>query len=377
MKLKNLMENKQLDFNQPFLSVRRVSSMETSSKANETAKTDNRWPPLPVYKSELKSGPVRNPGNVPFLWEHAPGRPKDGRKSQTIGSKSPFAAPKRPPGMYSDSKQQHCTKSSTKGAATQSHTGGDALSNSDHSHKNIVKFKTLRERIERDLSSDSEDGDETYLEANDTLSRSESFSMNCSVSVTGLSGLDGGDVKPSGTFSKDQQTRDFMMGRFLPAAKALASETPQVAHRKQSVQREQQREVKKMVEMNKEHRVNSLPTKLPSHYASPNTHEEETSEVISKDEDTNLDESEYSSTKACGLFTRFCLRGSFCLLHPVPEIKMRGAPVASAHRIQNENLTDSSRSSIKVLECFLFNSFFLYHGKSSEFLFGPICCIES
>lgn len=210
--------------------------------------------------------------------------------------------------------------------------------------KNIVKFKTLRERIERDLTSDSEDGDETYLEANDTLSRSESFSMNCS--VTGLSGLDGGDVKSSGTFSKDQQTRDFMMGRFLPAAKALASETPQVSHRKQSVQREQQREAKKMVEMDKERRVNSLPLMLPSYYAPPNPHDDEETSV---DNDVNLDESEYSSTKSCGLFARFCLRSSFCLLHPVPGMRTQGSAVASAHRVQNDNLTDSSCSSIKNL----------------------------
>ncbi|KAG6570529.1 hypothetical protein SDJN03_29444, partial [Cucurbita argyrosperma subsp. sororia] len=333
MKLKNLMENKQLDFNQPFLSVRRVLSMETSLKANETVITENRWPPLPVYKSELKSGPVSNPGNVPFLWEHAPGRPKDGRKSLTIGSKSPLAAPKHPSGMSSGSEQQHCN-------SKESTSGGVALRNSDHSpaHKNIVKFKTLRERIERDLSSDSEDGDETYLDAKGTISRSESFSMNCS--VTGLSGLDGGDVKPSGSFSKDQRTHDIMMGRFLPAAKAMASETPQVAHRKQSVQREQRKEVKKLIRMGKEQRVNSLPPVLRSYYAPPNPHDVE---EISEDDDISLDESEYSSTKSCGLFARFCL------LHPVPGMRTQGASVASTPRVQNDNLTDGSCSSIKNL----------------------------
>lgn len=355
MKLKNLMENKQLDFNQPFLSVRRFLSTETSSKANDIPGTDNRWPPLPVYKSELKSGPVSNPGNVPFLWEHAPGRPKDGRKSQTIAFKPPSDGPNRAPGMSSDSKQQHCSKGSTSGAATQSSTGGDAFPNPDHfpSHKNIVKFRTLKERIERDLSSGSEDGHEAYLEANDTLSRSESFSMSCS--VTGMSGLDGGNVKPSGAFAKDQQTCDFMMERFLPAAKALASETPQVTYKKQSVQKEQQRETKKIVEMDKEHRASSLPMKFPYH-APPNPHDKE----ISEDEDNNLDESEYSSAKTCGLFTRFCLRGSLCLLHPVPGMRMRGSAVASAHRVQNGNLTDSSCNSIKVLQHFFLDSFYVY-----------------
>ncbi|KAL0537073.1 hypothetical protein IC582_026043 [Cucumis melo] len=335
MRLKNLMENNQLDFNQPFLSVRRVSSMETSSNANETVRAENRWPPLPVYKSELKSGPLRNPGNIPFLWEHAPGRPKDGRKSRTIDSKSTSAAPKHSPRVLPDSKQEYCNSQ------------GSTSSNSAHfpSHENMVKFKTLSERIERDLS-DSEDEDETYLEANDTLSRSESFSMNCS--VTGLSGFDDSDVKSTGTFSKDQQTRDLMMGRFLPAAKALASETPQVSLRKVSFQREQQRVAKKLVEMEKQQRrVNSLPPMLPSYFAPLNTHDYD---EISVDGDMNVDESEYSSTKPCGLFARFCLRNSFCLLHPLPGMKTQGSSVASAQRVKNDNLTDSSCSSIKNLQ---------------------------
>lgn len=336
------MENKQLDFNQPFLSVRRVSSMETPSDANGTVRTENRWPPLPVYKSKLISGSLRNPGNVPFLWEHAPGRPKDGRKSRTIDCKSTSAAPKHSPGMFPDSKQEYCKRQ------------GSTSSNSAHfpSHKNMVKFKTLRERIERDLS-DSEDEEENYLEANDTLSRSESFSMNCS--VTGLSGLDDGDVKSTGSFSKDHQTRDFMMGRFLPAAKALASETPQVSLRKPSFQREQQRVAKKLVEMEKQQRrVNSLPTTLPSYFAPPNTHDYD---EISVDGDMNVDESEYSSTKSCGFFARFCLSDSFCLLHPLPGMRTQGSSVTSAQRVQNDNLTDRSCGSIKVLP----NTFSLFH----------------
>ncbi|XP_022971164.1 uncharacterized protein LOC111469925 [Cucurbita maxima] len=306
------MGSKQLDLNQPFLSVRRVSSIETSSKANELARTDNRCLHLPVYKSELKSGPVSNPGSVPFVWEHSPGKPKDGSKSQTIGSIPRSAAPKQPPGTSSDSNHLCSTG------------GGDDF----HSHKSIVRFMSLRETFERDSSFDSDnDGDETYLEANDTLSRSKSFSMNCS--ETGLSGLDGGDVKPSGTFLKDQQTHELMMGRFLPAAKALASETSQVVHhRKKNVQRVQQREARKIVEMDIKHGVNSIPTTLPSYYAPLNTHDEETS----KDEDIDLDEPEYSATKARRFLARFCLSGSFGLRHRVPGMRrQRSAAARGVH----------------------------------------------
>ncbi|KAG7034900.1 hypothetical protein SDJN02_01693, partial [Cucurbita argyrosperma subsp. argyrosperma] len=309
------MGSKQLDLNQPFLSVRRVSSIETSSKANELARTDNRWLHLPVYKSELKSGPVSNPGSVPFVWEHSPGKPKDGRESQTIGLIPRSAAPTQPPGTSSDSNHLCSTG------------GGDDY----HSHKSIVRFMSLRETFERDSSFDSDndgDGDKTYLEANDTLSRSKSFSMNCS--ETGSSGLDGGDVKPSGTFLKDQQTHELMMGRFLPAAKALASETSQVVHhRKKNVQRVQQREARKIVEIDIEHGVNSLPTTLPLNYAPPNTHDEE----ASKDEDIDLDEPEYSATKARRFLARFCLSGSFGLRHHrVPGMRrQRSAAARGVH----------------------------------------------
>lgn len=63
------------------------------------------------------------------------------------------------------------------------------------------------------------DDDDTYLDAAEMLSRSESF-FNCS-NFSGHGIL----VEPSGTLSRDKQTQDLMMGRFLPAAKALTSDT--------------------------------------------------------------------------------------------------------------------------------------------------------
>ncbi|KAE8714999.1 Xylem bark cysteine peptidase 3 isoform 1 [Hibiscus syriacus] len=64
------------------------------------------------------------------------------------------------------------------------------------------------------------------------------------------SGIDG-DLQPNkeafGTFSTDPQTLDFMMTRFLPAAKAMTLVTPQYASRKQSMAPECSKEVKKEV----------------------------------------------------------------------------------------------------------------------------------
>ena len=260
------MEEKQLNFNRPLLSVRRYSATTVSSEADDkrkTAKSQAKLPPLPTYKSELKSGPVRNPGTVPFVWEKIPGRPKDESIPKNHAPEGPLVAPKLPPGRISKVKKQGLDKVSkdTSKIATQSQTG-NALSSSQTisavERKVGIKDETSKELNEE--RSSSEDGDATYLDALDALSRTESAYLNCSVS--GISGLDGPDIIPSGTFATDPQTRDFMMGRFLPAAKAMASETPHNAPRKQPVarerpiSREEPRRVKKEVTGDKQHHSN-------------------------------------------------------------------------------------------------------------------------
>lgn len=323
---KNLMEEKQLDFNQPFLSVRRFSSTVVASEVEEKNKADKslpKLPPLPVYKSELKSGPVRNPGAVPFLWEQTPGRPKDESKPQTKAPERPPVAPKLPPGRVSNVKQQSSDKGSKGTRATWIQTGNVLSSSQDISNlekKNATSHESSVGGAEDKSSSGSEDGDEAYLDALDTLSRSESFFMNCSVS--GVSGWDGPNVKPTGTFSTDPQTRDFMMGRFLPAAKAMAAETPQYGTRKQLVAREQSRQVNKVLREDKRPPLDQSRPNASTHYAQE-----------FEDEGDGYDGSESLSATVCGLFPRFCLKNSFCLLNPVPGMKMEAPlPVSSVRR---------------------------------------------
>ncbi|KAG2327628.1 hypothetical protein Bca52824_010356 [Brassica carinata] len=176
------MEEKQLDFNRPLLSVRRPT--QASESESKTRSFDPVIPPpcaLPVYKSDIKSGPVRNPGTVPFQWEHKPGKPKDETKPGLQSFVEPRYVPKLPPGRVR------------------------------------VSVRKPETRVEDAKSC----CDDTYLDAADTLSRSESFFFNCS----NVSGHGGTLVEPFGTLSSDRQTQDLMMGRFLPAAKALTSET--------------------------------------------------------------------------------------------------------------------------------------------------------
>ncbi|CAK9133219.1 unnamed protein product [Ilex paraguariensis] len=326
MFLENLMEDKQLNFNQPLLSVRRVSSTVASEKdvKRKTRNPHCNIPPVPSYESELKSGPVTNPGVVPFIWEQTPGRPKDESKPQTHAIDRPPIVPKLPPGRILTAKQWHSDNVPEDERVTK-HQGGKVPSGSQRVpslDENVTKLESSTDIMEAKESSESGDDEETYLDARDTLSRTESFFLNCSVS--GLSGYDGPDVKPSGTFSTDPQTRDFMMGRFLPAAKAMASETPQYAPRKPLVW-EQPRQVKKLTTGNKPTQLRYGPNILP-HYAQDNEEEES---------DDGYDDHAKLSAKVCGLVPRFCLKGSFGLLNQVPGMSVRTrvpmSPVSRTH----------------------------------------------
>lgn len=306
--LRNLMEEKQLDFNQPLLSVRRFTSTETSSETNEKTRPEPKIPPLPVYKSELKSGPVRIPGTVPFVWEQTPGKPKDESSKKTQISKRPLLVPKLPPGRVQKVNQEVPTS------------------------VNASLDENVREAVEETTSCKSgndeeEEEEEVYRDANDTFSRTESFFLNCSIS--GVSGLDDSEIKPSGASSMDPHTRNFMMDRFLPAAKAMASETPPHTVRKQTGSVERPREIKLVTNGDRQSRPN---------LHAQTKHVKEIFKEESDDEDDDYDESEYASTRGCGFLPRFCLKGSFVLLNPVPGMRMQAT---SVRRIRNSSIGSS------------------------------------
>ncbi|GMI99307.1 hypothetical protein like AT2G30990 [Hibiscus trionum] len=338
MSLKNLMEDKQLDFNRPLLSVRRFTSQVVGSESEGNKKTDkslSKIPRLPIYKSELKSGPIRNPGTVPFMWEKTPGRPKEEKNIQTHALDKPPIAPKLPPGRALNDKQQPSIKGSD--AKTFAPCQTEIVPSSSQNVPSLALDETKYDcaangDMEETGSSGSKDSGEAYVDALDTLSRSESFFLNCSVS--GLSELDGSDMKPSGIFSSDPQTRDFMMGRFLPAAKAVASETPPYATRKQPIVREPPRQIKELVTVDKQqpHRASS-PMKF-RHYAQDDWLEET--------EDDCYSHSDNYSANVCGLFPRFLLKNSLCLLNPIPGMKIQAQkPVEPAYSVRRREAKSS------------------------------------
>lgn len=338
-------EDKGLDLNQPFISVRRSSPAVPSSECDDkSSKTDRILPMVPQpppYRSGLKSGPLSKPGTVPFTWEQSPGRPKYEEISLHQSLQCPPIAPKLPPGRAVNPKQYESQDQAYQQPplapklpprALQKPKQDESNKASDHIGKDIrpqesapadnliAKHDRPEESTEMGMKSGVEDGDETetYFDAPDNLSQSESFFVNCSIS--GLSGLDGPDLGSPGTFAADPQVQDFMMGRFLPAAKAMASETPPHSHapkKQPPVATEKPRlQVKKASNMNKQHPLYRYNSSFLHRYISQASGSE-------SEDDDNI-EPENSTAKACGLLPRFLLKSSFCILDAKQDMGVQG-----------------------------------------------------
>ncbi|XP_020584723.1 uncharacterized protein LOC110027575 [Phalaenopsis equestris] len=291
------MEDKRLDLDIPLLSVRRHSvptPVKPSTKSQEPAAkppTLSRRSAVPFYKSDLKSGPVRNPGVVPFVWEKKPGQPKTGVSPRV----RPPPVPLLPPGWIPND------------------AGPDGSFSNPNSIYEGKPMEDAAVMASGELLKVTEVED-SFSEAVETLSRSESFLMNCSIS--GLSGIPDAFV-PSGSFSTDPDVRNLMMDRFLPAAQAMVAGSPQCPPWKPA-------KVVERVE-NGEHRLRRVP--LPYQHRPYFVARYPRDELGSSDGDDDGDYDEGSgnfASKACGLLPRLCLKNSFCLLNPVTGMKVGG-----------------------------------------------------
>ncbi|XP_057764083.1 uncharacterized protein LOC130985246 [Salvia miltiorrhiza] len=326
------MEKRQLDFNAPLMSARRYSS---PSKSTELAKRKAVEKPPPSRQQSLQPTKsyweceevtMTKPASVPFHWEQIPGRPKGEVESHSntpeesntprlpparvsdAMRRSSGEIPKLPPGRLSGP-SRYCSGERTNDQNIyRSHV--EAFSFTDHA--------SLLERLNDSLNckddSDSESGDDSYSDALDTLSLTESWSFNYSVS--GISGYLSSGVKPSGTFSIDTQTRDFMMNRFLPAAKAVVLETPEYAVKKPSPLEEKPEKKAVSREMKPSLRQYSSDA-LPYYTQYINN-------VESEDEDQeSIAPPSKKSGKTWGILPRFCVKNSLCLLNPLPALKSK------------------------------------------------------
>ncbi|KAK6774743.1 hypothetical protein RDI58_029982 [Solanum bulbocastanum] len=344
------MEGKQLKFNQPLLSVRRISPAMISQR-DEKKKCDNSFPTMthpPHYKSELSSGLVVKPGTVPFLWEQTPGRPKDESRPQTHFTEKPPTAPKLPPGWKLRDNQDFDQTGKFQNAML------SCTYSSDENVKKMESFDSSKEMMHNKEKIESEDDDEAYLDALDTLSRTGSSFLNCSVS--GLSEFDEPNAKQSRTSSTNLQTKDFMMGRFLPAAKAMTSdktsETPYYVRKKQPPVEDQRRQTKNIINGDRQPQLRYGPSFTLYHSQARDYKEEEEEES-----DDDCYDSGNLSTKICGLLPHFCLKSSFRLLNPVPAMSARPRiPVSPVSRTQTGSFsttfsgTENERSTSDISE---------------------------
>ncbi|KAM0938591.1 hypothetical protein DsansV1_C23g0179841 [Dioscorea sansibarensis] len=340
------MEDKRLDFDAPLLSVRRFSSPARPPAGVKRPEAERRAS-LPFYKADLKSGPVARPGIVPFVWEQTPGRPKDGPPPVSVRTR-----PKLPPGRISHKNLENGTESSGTVASVSSVSSvsaGDVVRTEEVKMEKKEEEKKEEQRLVLAEPGGGEEEEDVFTDALDTLSRTESFFMNCSVS--GLTGGAEAGLPHSGLFSTDPQVRDFMMGRFLPAAQAMASSSPQCASRKPAVQARESARMGGRAE-NEENGELRRPLPVPYHgranYGLQYAHEQQGGSLGVEEDDNDDAEEDYGGdlSKACGLLPKFCIKSSFFLMNPVPGMKVRGRlPPPRSHRVngqQNRNLDNAA-----------------------------------
>ncbi|RDX75849.1 hypothetical protein CR513_44225, partial [Mucuna pruriens] len=328
------MDERKLNIDAPLMSVRR-SSGASPSLTEAKRKILEKPQALPHYKSDMALDQVTEPVSVPFNWEHIPGRSKgcDGSEPQPPTQASITPTPTFPPGKSTNVAKQPLEKEPNVAINFRSPSLSNSLiekKDCDKEHKD-EKIKKVEENDDYD-----DDGD-VYSDALETLSPTEPLSMNCSVS--GVSGLDNLDANMCGTSSTDKQAHDFMMSRFLTAAKAMTIQPPQYASRKQPVLAEQPREFMKLVPEQKKSFVNRHITDIVPYTGQ--CQEEE------KEEESDDETNDYSniSAKGCGLFPRLCVRNSLCLLNSVPGTKMENQfSLYSAYEVGKPDKSSHIRS---------------------------------
>ncbi|WOK98535.1 hypothetical protein Cni_G07247 [Canna indica] len=337
----SLTDDKKLDFDAPLLSIRRLSA-EAAAAADSSsspappahgnggcerklapAPTPRRFS-FPFYKSEAKSGPVCNPGVVPFIWEQSPGHPKSG------GSRPPSSVPKPPPGRFSNNKEPHSSRPnnaplSKPGSSIRTRKGAAFPPKKDNLKQDGAEREDKRSAQQstpaKDDGGDDDDDHDVFTDAPDTLSRTESFFMTCAVSCHN-SFREAPNAEP--------QVQDYMIARFLPAAQALASDSPQYTFRKAPTPaRGPQRTDDRILSENlrrsplviHQHKINHI-----SHFVDANDEEDE----------DDYDDGGGLPLRGCRFLPKFSLRDSLCLLNPFPGTKNRARPPRLRRR-ENHN----------------------------------------
>ncbi|KAG7019576.1 hypothetical protein SDJN02_18537 [Cucurbita argyrosperma subsp. argyrosperma] len=324
------MEERKLNFNAPLMSVRRFAKASSSLAKGNEKKSENsqlsRRSTFPVSRPQFNLEQVTEPVAVPFHWEHIPGRAKN-----DSGSASPEVQLPQPPERTCSTPRLSFRRAvDVKNHSTEMEACLQDGLEATSSNAIVVRLESSKASDARNLASETEnddddDDDDDFSDARETLSLTGSFSIN-NCSVSGLSGYNAPMVRPSGTFRTDPQTRDFMMNRFLPAAKAMVLEPARYSLKKQLVAVEQSRQVKKVTSENRRMSpLKRLDSTLLLQYRKDEVHlvDEVDEESDSVSVDDEYDNSVNISARGCGLIPNICLKNSLGLLNPVHGMRSR------------------------------------------------------
>ncbi|KAG9137834.1 hypothetical protein Leryth_022292 [Lithospermum erythrorhizon] len=200
-------------------------------------------------------------------------------------------------------------------------------------------LESLKQSLNADAESEVGSEEDDFSDALDTLSPTESLSLNCS--VTGLGNFsEGQNCVQSESFSVDPQARDLMMRRFLTASKAAVLETPQHVSKKQSGVIEEPKIVEKVISMERK-KLSKQPVVDPApifiHF----------NDDVKSEDEISFDEPEKRIGKGCGLFPRLCVRNSLSILRQGSENKSKTQP-STPSPAEVKKLTRNGYSGMKL-----------------------------
>lgn len=294
------MAESKLNFNTPLLTTRRMQKTAVSVRRNKTnnftddSKT-NDSSSVPVLVSEICLDHVNEAASVPFTWEQAPGRLKGKDFCDSTTTQEVFT-PCLPPGKVMEK----------------------AIDG------NMTRLQSLKGKE----FEESEDEDDVFSDARDTLSQKDSFSVNQSIS--GVSGYGVVETKKPSKLSEDRQSRDFMLNRFLPAAKAMTVEQPHYASNRKpsSFMSEPTIQIRDLVPQEKRQTPNRYDESIVSpYYYHQDIDDEESEEDV---EDDEVSDYAYLSKRGCGMLPQLCFKDSIGMLNTVPGFKAKhNSPVTS------------------------------------------------
>ncbi|XP_066309694.1 uncharacterized protein [Miscanthus floridulus] len=305
----------------------------------------------PQHKAGLNSGPLRHPGAVPFAWEQRPGQPKSvrtrraapptptretswtPRPGKEIGGSSPYhdalgeldLQALRGVADHQGSRTVAASRKVVVDLVVEDEAAVAAESTEVVKKHEALPVAAVLRKQHGEVEDEEEEEEERFSDALDTLSRTESFAMNCSVS--GLSGA------PDPGQGAEPGSRGFMMDRFLPAAQAVAVGSPQYTFRKAGVAGNDGREHARAAAVkagagNGQDRMRRAPVQLPYQHLPPNylscayrRHEEREEGDEEDDEDYDVHSTRGFSAKGCGLLPSLCVKTSLLLLNPMPSMK--------------------------------------------------------